>query len=530
MEKRKILKYTILGGCIIIAAIFLIGIAGQFQPAQAPERKSLTLKNYPELFSQNVMIVVGEKATEVEKEAAEMIKENLKGLTGNEPIIKKDTKFLELDKKTTYNLILIGTPTTNHILQKVYKLTDATKVTSKYPGENKGILEILRSPWNPNGALLIIAGSDSWGSEMGAMKLIVDHNKLEEKVKVVKSINKTDIEGWIVEGSKSSFMKVKLNKEIVKLKEDFGLWVTATTFAPDVTVKGYEYFRCYIKNNPVPLHEKKVYVSKKKNEMYARITPFYWEIETPQKPGVYTYRVVRKVNSWPQYDNYDSKVEFEVIVESSYDKAIKSNFLSISSDLTQPTETAKLALNKRYGENWFKKYQIGKHFKYPSIPFDHWFVRINSDFSILITYDKVYFLSPREFNEFLDLYGEKISLEEDKDVVHLFEIYLSLYGLSSAVQDEEIFTKRHLKLWTAEIKEKYNVDPEEFAHIEIKRENSYYLLDCYTITRVSSYPRVPSPQDIIISHYSVKLGNKGQVYLNLIDKTKYEEAIPAGPR
>ena len=219
----------------------------------------------------------------------------------------------------------------------------------------------------------------------------------------------------------------------------------------------------------------------------------------------------------------------ENFIERS-NKMIKFNSLPNPYGLDNPTETAKLALNKKYGENWFKKYQVGWHYKYPSIPFDHWLVKINSDFSILVTFDKVYFLSPKDFNQFLELYGNKVSLERDRDIIYLFEIYLSLYGLSSTVQDEEIFTKRHLKLWTAEIKEKYNVDPEEFARIEIKRENSHYLLDCYTITRVSSYPRVPSPQDIIISHYSVKVGNKGQVYLNLIDRTKYEEAIPAGPR
>jgi len=217
----------------------------------------------------------------------------------------------------------------------------------------------------------------------------------------------------------------------------------------------------------------------------------------------------------------------EGFIERS-NKMIEFNSLPNPYGLGNPIESAKLALNKKYGENWFKKYQVGWHYKYPSISFDHWLVRINSDFSILVTFDKVYFLSPKDFNKFLELYGNKVNLERDRDIIYLFEIYLSLYGLSSAVQDEEIFTKRHLKLWTAEIKEKYNVDPEEFARIEIKRENSHYLLDCYTITRVSSYPRVPSPQDIIISHYSVKVGNKGQVYLNLIDRTKYEEAIPAG--
>ena len=166
MRKRKILKY-IIGSCVIGIVISFIGIAGQFQPAQPTEMELLILRDYPELFGKDVIIVIGESATEVEEESADLIKENLKELTGNEPIIKNDTELLGLDKRA-HNLILVGTPTTNHVLQEVYKLTDVTKVTNEYPGENKGILEILRNPWNSDKALLIVAGSNEWGVKVGS--------------------------------------------------------------------------------------------------------------------------------------------------------------------------------------------------------------------------------------------------------------------------------------------------------------------------------------------------------------------------
>ena len=208
------------------------------------------------------------------------------------------------------------------------------------------------------------------------------------------------------------------------------------------------------------------------------------------------------------------------------------NFYSLPNpyNLSNPTEAAKLALNEKYGEDWYEKYQIGWHYKYPSIPFDHWLIRISPDFCILVTAERAYFLSPEDFNEFLELYGKNVSLEKNRDVIQLFEIYLKLYGLSSSVQDEEMFTERHLELWTDEAKKNYNIDPKKFTLSDIKRENCYCLLDCYTITRVKSYPRIPSPQDIIISHYSVKVENKGEISLNLINRTKYEEVIPSGPR
>ncbi|MCK4418444.1 hypothetical protein CEE34_11580 [Candidatus Aerophobetes bacterium Ae_b3a] len=152
--------------------------ANQSQQGQASEMNSLTLKDYPKLFSENVIIVIGENTIEVEKESSVMIKENLKELIKNEPIIKNDPELLESNKRT-YNLILVGTPTTNYILQEAYKLTNATRVTNEYPGENKGILEILGSPWNSNKALLLIAGSDEWGVKTGSrlLKYAQDINK-----------------------------------------------------------------------------------------------------------------------------------------------------------------------------------------------------------------------------------------------------------------------------------------------------------------------------------------------------------------
>ncbi|GAH03333.1 unnamed protein product, partial [marine sediment metagenome] len=124
------------------------------QQGQASMMNSLGLKDYPKLFEENVIIVVRENATEVENECAIMIKENLKELTGNEPIIKNDIELSESDKKAC-NLILVGTPTTNRVLQEIYG--------KEYPGEKKAILEILENPWNCNKALLIVAASGECG-------------------------------------------------------------------------------------------------------------------------------------------------------------------------------------------------------------------------------------------------------------------------------------------------------------------------------------------------------------------------------
>lgn len=177
MEKRRYLKYVII--CLSIGiTIFLVRIAGRFRPNQSNEMKSLALKDYPELFSKDVIIVIGKNATEVERECVVLIKENLKKLTGDSPIIKNDTELLELDKRT-HSLILVGTPNTNYALQELYKLTDATRVTNEYPGDNKGILEILTSSWNSDKVLLIVAGSDEWGVKASS-EMLTENKEIKE--------------------------------------------------------------------------------------------------------------------------------------------------------------------------------------------------------------------------------------------------------------------------------------------------------------------------------------------------------------
>ncbi|HDN83450.1 MAG TPA: hypothetical protein ENG50_03705, partial [Candidatus Altiarchaeales archaeon] len=62
--------------------------------------------------------------------------------------------------KRRFNLIIIGTPKTNPLLEEVYVLTNATRVTEEFPGEGKGILEILPNPWNGEKIILLIQGLD----------------------------------------------------------------------------------------------------------------------------------------------------------------------------------------------------------------------------------------------------------------------------------------------------------------------------------------------------------------------------------
>ena len=158
--RTKILPLT-------VVAIILVCLAGVlfFWISEKESPEELKLSDFPEVFKKGTAIVVGENASQIEKESAEVIAANLENLTGNRPkILTIGTESF----KYAYNLIIVGTPNSNEVLGGVYNMTDATRVTDEYPGENKGVLEILRNPWNEEKAMLLVGGSDERGVKAGS--------------------------------------------------------------------------------------------------------------------------------------------------------------------------------------------------------------------------------------------------------------------------------------------------------------------------------------------------------------------------
>ena len=149
---------------IVVGSLFGCFILTQKKPSPALETKELLLSDYPKVFKENTIIVIGENASQIEKESAQEIAKNLENLTGNKPEIVKDIEMNE-NLKNSFNIIVVGTPGSNRILGEVIK------VSEEYPGEGKGILEIAKNPWNESNALLLVEGSDEWGVKAGALKL-----------------------------------------------------------------------------------------------------------------------------------------------------------------------------------------------------------------------------------------------------------------------------------------------------------------------------------------------------------------------
>ena len=323
-KKFLIITIFIIGAVISVTVLF---ISYQRKVPTEPEELTeseelaeLKLSDYPEIFKEDTIIVIGKNATLIEKESASLISKSLGELTGNTPIIKEDVSISKSDKLNS-NLILIETPYGNDLLEEVYELTDVEKVTPQYPGENKGILQILKNPWNSSKALLIIAGSNEKGVKAGSEALRnaeeISRLKIETLVIASKPPEKSE-KKWITGGTKTTAILVSLNREIVNPGEGLIITVKAWTFAPKQVVDYDVYFKLYRTDNPdKALREKKVHVHSEKEEMYARAGPFDWIITAPEKKGTYKYRVVKKTDSEPSFDDFDimQKVEFEVRVE-----------------------------------------------------------------------------------------------------------------------------------------------------------------------------------------------------------------------
>jgi hypothetical protein len=178
-----------IGVILLISLVAAGGVSCLNSAEETPEElqaAELMLCDFPDVFYNDTIIVIGNNASLIEEESADAIAVRLElvNLTGNTPINMNETALSD-DNKTGYNLIIVGTPDSNSLLQVVYNLTNATEVTEEYPGANKGVLEILRNPWNVDKAMLLVEGSDEWGVKAAASKLEQTYSINETSVIIV---------------------------------------------------------------------------------------------------------------------------------------------------------------------------------------------------------------------------------------------------------------------------------------------------------------------------------------------------------
>ena len=177
-------------GVLAVVCLLACLVIGSLSCAEDTLVPGPLLSDYPALFHSETMIVISQNASAAVTEGAREIASKLEQLTEHEPPIETDATFAGEDK-ASLNLILIGTPASNAVLEQTYSLTELRGVTREYPGENKGILQILRSPWNRDRVVLMVCGSDEPGLRAAIELLMKDEEirKLNEERAVMQSDN-----------------------------------------------------------------------------------------------------------------------------------------------------------------------------------------------------------------------------------------------------------------------------------------------------------------------------------------------------
>jgi len=237
-----------MGGILMVALV--AGLCVQkpegIEPTPLQPVEELKLSDFPEAFKDSTLIVVGDNASEIEMQAVNEIADYLENETGNKPLIKKHSEISD-ENKRNYNLIVVGTPRTNPFLEEVYALTNATKVTEEFPGEGKGVLEILRNPWDESKAMLLVEGSDEWGVK-GAENSLLEPMKINVKKKnLIASYTLNEEEmGEIIELAKQYLLSNNIKVFSFKSVEKINLNIEGP--AKEILTESFPNLPLYINN------------------------------------------------------------------------------------------------------------------------------------------------------------------------------------------------------------------------------------------------------------------------------------------
>ena len=215
-------KLLLLIGIIALPLVLICCVKKTENPTPTSAiQPELKLLDFPEIFKKTTLIIIGDKSSEIEIQAANEIASYLENKTRNRPLIKKYSEISDEDKRN-YNLIVVGTPKTNPFLQEVYAMTNATRVTEEFPGEGKGVLEILRNPWDEEKAMLLVEGWDEWGVK-GTENSLLEPMKIHVKKKIASYTLNEDEMSEIIELAKQYLLSNNIKVFSFKSAEKINL-------------------------------------------------------------------------------------------------------------------------------------------------------------------------------------------------------------------------------------------------------------------------------------------------------------------
>lgn len=155
----KVLLFT-------LVAILLLATCGC-----GADGSRVTLKDYPKIFDGRINIFTGTNTSFTEILSGNLIRTNLYEKTDYDLAYLRDYSFINDKKMLDDNIILVVTPNSIDPFIELLDKASISAVTSDSPGENKGILEITRNPWNKKKVLLVVGGSDENGLDAAVRML-----------------------------------------------------------------------------------------------------------------------------------------------------------------------------------------------------------------------------------------------------------------------------------------------------------------------------------------------------------------------
>lgn len=200
-------KLLLLVGITLIALMLSLSMK---KPKELTHPKELKLSDFPEVFNDSTLIIIGDEASEIELQAAKEIADYLEKETGNKPLIKRYSEVSDKDRKN--NLIIVGTPKSNPMLKEIYAITDVLKVNETFPGEGKGVLEILRNPWDKRKVILLINSKDATGIFV-SIKEIIESKEINDNLKITGILNYLGAKGYDIVYVKIKFTRIPSSYE-----------------------------------------------------------------------------------------------------------------------------------------------------------------------------------------------------------------------------------------------------------------------------------------------------------------------------
>ncbi len=195
-DRGRTMRHELTAGLMygMFVALFVLGLialgSAQSRDSASPpcpdasneNHGQLTLLDAPDLFQKSALILIGQNVTPVVKQTTELTAKRLRELTGCETSLRPEEGISQRER-LNHNLIVVGTFDSMKILEEVDSLAQRLRRSKMKIGEKKGLLEILRSPWNSDKQLLLVLGSDEQGVVQALSELyflVLSHKRYSE--------------------------------------------------------------------------------------------------------------------------------------------------------------------------------------------------------------------------------------------------------------------------------------------------------------------------------------------------------------